>query len=104
MFYSLEFISAIVRILDYYFTDNTWFISSSIEKSFSIVDLILSFVSWFVIVTSPSELDQGELVDFEDDDDGVLVLHDGRVVRNVSKIQITNEPQLTHKNRVVFLA
>lgn len=36
------------------------------------------------MVTSPSELDRGELVDFEDDDDGVLVLFDGRVVRNVS--------------------
>lgn len=74
-----------IRLFDYYFTvDNNWFISSAIEKSFACIDLALCFILWIVIITSPSELDQGELVDFDDDDDGVLVLHDGRVVRNVT--------------------
>lgn len=70
--------------MDYFFTDNNWSISPTIEKSFALIDLSLCFVLWYVISTSPTELDQGELADFEDDDDGVLVLHDGRVVRNVS--------------------
>lgn len=64
--------------------DSKWFISSAIEKTFAGIDLGLCFILWIVIITSPSELDQGELIDFEDDEDGVLVLHDGRVVRNVS--------------------
>lgn len=82
LFYALFFVSALIRVFDYFFTDNNWFISSGIEKSFSLIDLCLCFTLWFVVITSPTELDQGELVDFEDDDDGVLVLHDGRVVRN----------------------
>lgn len=84
IFYSLVFLSAIIRVVDYFFTDNNWSISPTIEKSFALIDLSLCFVLWYVISTSPTELDQGELADFEDDDDGVLVLHDGRVVRNVS--------------------
>ncbi|GAA5816352.1 hypothetical protein MFLAVUS_009880 [Mucor flavus] len=84
-FYSITFISAMIRFFDYYFTvDNNWFISSAIEKSFACIDLALCFILWIVIITSPSELDQGELVDFDDDDDGVLVLHDGRVGRILS--------------------
>ncbi|KAI8978492.1 ABC transporter type 1, transmembrane domain-containing protein [Pilobolus umbonatus] len=82
IFYSVTLISAIVRVFDYFFTLNNWFISSTLEKSFASIDLCLCFGLWFVTITSPSELDQGELVDFEEDDDGVLVLHDGRVVRN----------------------
>ncbi|KAI7874792.1 uncharacterized protein EV154DRAFT_430271 [Mucor mucedo] len=78
VFYTITFISALIRCFDYYFTNQ----SLAIDKSFASIDLILCFILWIVIITSPSELDQGELVDFEDDDDGVLVLHDGRVVRN----------------------
>ncbi|CEP19654.1 hypothetical protein [Parasitella parasitica] len=82
LFYALFFVSALIRVFDYLFTDNNWFISSGIEKTFSLIDLSLCFILWFVVITSPTELDQGELVDFDDDDHGVLVLHDGRVVRN----------------------
>ncbi|CAO3621386.1 unnamed protein product [Mucor hiemalis] len=83
VFYSIILISAIIRFFDYFFTnEKNWFISSAIEKSFACIDLGLCFILWSVVVTSPSELDRGELVDFEDDDDGVLVLFDGRVVRN----------------------
>lgn len=81
VFYTITFISALIRCFDYYFTNQ----SLAIDKSFATIDLILCFILWIVIITSPSELDQGELVDFEDDDDGVLVLNDGRVVRNVCK-------------------
>ncbi|KAG1469917.1 hypothetical protein G6F56_002980 [Rhizopus delemar] len=35
-----------------------------------------------ITITAPSELDHRELVDFEDNDDNVLVLQDGRVIRN----------------------
>jgi hypothetical protein len=73
-----------VRAFDYFLTDNQWLISSAIEKSFALIDLVLTFILWFVTATCPSELDQGELLDFDDEDDGVLVLHDGNVVRNVS--------------------
>lgn len=34
-------------------------------------------------MTAPSELDQRELIDFEDNDDNVLVMQDGNVIRNV---------------------
>jgi hypothetical protein len=86
IFYSTIFVSAIIRCFDYFLTDQkSWFISSTIEKSFACIDLTLCFILWIIIVTSPSELNQGELIDFEDDDDGVLVLFDGRVVRNVVK-------------------
>ncbi|CEJ00296.1 hypothetical protein RMCBS344292_14357 [Rhizopus microsporus] len=34
------------------------------------------------IMTAPSELDQRELIDFEDNDDNVLVMQDGNVIRN----------------------
>ncbi|KAI8647165.1 ABC transporter type 1, transmembrane domain-containing protein [Parasitella parasitica] len=94
LFYALFFVSALIRVFDYFFTDNNWFISSGIEKSFSLIDLCLCFILWFVVVTSPTELDQGELVDFDDDDHGVLVLHDGRVVRNgrVLSLESTASP------------
>lgn len=88
MFYSLTFISALIRCFDYYFTNQTL----AIDKSFALIDLLLCFILWIVIITSPSELDQGELVDFEDDDDGVLVLHDGRVVRNVRLVNYVSFP------------
>lgn len=72
-----------IRFFDYFFTvEKNWFISSSIEKSFACIDLVLCFGLWMVIVTSPEELDQGELL-FEEDEEDVLVLpQDGRVVRN----------------------
>ncbi|KAL9548576.1 hypothetical protein MBANPS3_005610 [Mucor bainieri] len=84
VFYALFFVSAVVRAFDYLLTDkHNWFISSGIEKTFSLIDLCLCCVLWSVVVTSPAELDHGELLDVDDDDDDrVLVLHDGRVVRN----------------------
>lgn len=83
IFYTLLFVSAITRVLDYYFTDNKWLISSAIEKAFSVYDLALCFTLWTVILTSPSELNPRELLDYQDDDDSVLILHDGKIIRNV---------------------
>ncbi|KAI8345314.1 hypothetical protein EDC96DRAFT_486829 [Choanephora cucurbitarum] len=82
IFYSLILVSAIIRVGDYFLTSNNWYISSSIEQSFALIDVVLCTLLWYVIMTSPTELDQAELVDFDDDEDGVLVLFDGRVVRN----------------------
>ena len=84
IFYSLILVSAFIRVGDYFLTSNNWYISSSIEQSFALIDVVLCTLLWYVIMTSPTELDQAELVDFDDDEDGVLVLFDGRVVRNVS--------------------
>jgi hypothetical protein len=72
-----------VRVFDYIFTDNRWFISSSIEIYSALIDLGLCFILWMTIMTAPSELDQRELIDFEDNDDNVLVMQDGNVIRNV---------------------
>ncbi|KAG1520063.1 hypothetical protein G6F52_008021 [Rhizopus delemar] len=82
VFYSMTLLSTVLRGFDYFLTDNNWFISSSIEKSFACIDFGLCFILWMIIITAPSELDQRELVDFEDNDDNVLVLQDGRVIRN----------------------
>ncbi|KAI9486629.1 MAG: ABC transporter type 1, transmembrane domain-containing protein [Benjaminiella poitrasii] len=82
VFYSLIFVSALVRAFDYFLTNNDRFIPSAVEKSFAFIDLVLCLILWVVIVTSPTEIDHGELAELEDDDHGVLVLHDGRVVRN----------------------
>lgn len=79
----MTLLSTVLRGFDYFLTDNNWFISSSIEKSFACIDFGLCFILWIIIITAPSELDQRELVDFEDNDDNVLVLQDGRVIRNV---------------------
>ncbi|KAI8367772.1 ABC transporter type 1, transmembrane domain-containing protein [Blakeslea trispora] len=81
-FYSLISLSAIMRVCDYFLTNNNWYISPSIEQSFAVIDVILCTLLWYVMMTSPTELDQAELVDFDEDEDGVLVLLDGRVVRN----------------------
>lgn len=82
-FYSIILLSAIVRVFDYIFTDNKWFISSSIEIYSALIDFGLCFILWMTIMTAPSELDQRELIDFEDNDDNVLVMQDGNVIRNV---------------------
>ncbi|KAF7724816.1 hypothetical protein EC973_000701 [Apophysomyces ossiformis] len=76
--------SAVIRCFSYFITasKDSWPTSSTIEKAFAIVDLAICLALWAVSATTPTELDQGELVDFDDEDDGVLVLHDGRVVRN----------------------
>ncbi|KAI7898810.1 uncharacterized protein BX663DRAFT_442359 [Cokeromyces recurvatus] len=82
VFYSLIFVSAIVRAFDCYLTNSYSPDSFTVEKLFTFVDLLLCFILWFIIISSPSEIDHRELVDFEDDDHSVLVLYDGRVVRN----------------------
>ncbi|KAI9031832.1 ABC transporter type 1, transmembrane domain-containing protein [Phycomyces nitens] len=82
-FYSFALFSAIVRIFAHFGTLlNSGDMASGIEKGFSLVDCFICLAIWLVSATTPSELDQGELLDFDDDDDGVLVLNDGRVVRN----------------------
>ncbi|KAI9321346.1 ABC transporter type 1, transmembrane domain-containing protein [Dichotomocladium elegans] len=83
-FYTLACISANVRCFSYFFTDSddNWVISAATEKSFAVVDLVICVVVWFVCATTPGELDQGELLDIDDAEDGILVLHDGRVVRS----------------------
>lgn len=80
-FYSITLLSALLRCFDYFFTvEKNWFISSSIEKSFACIDLILCLGLWIVIITSPEELDAQEYIEIEDET--VMVLPDGRVVRN----------------------
>ncbi|KAL0088903.1 ABC transporter type 1, transmembrane domain-containing protein [Phycomyces blakesleeanus] len=83
-FYSFALISAIVRIFAHFGTllNSRDGVPSGVEKGFSLVDCFICLAIWLVSATTPSELDQGELLDFDDDDDGVMVLNDGRVVRN----------------------
>ncbi|KAI9244357.1 ABC transporter type 1, transmembrane domain-containing protein [Phascolomyces articulosus] len=84
IFYTLASLSAIVRTFSYFITnlDDNWIISSTTEKSFAIVDLVICLAVWMLCATTPGELDQGELLDIDDADEGILVLHDGRVVRS----------------------
>ncbi|ORZ00940.1 ABC transporter type 1, transmembrane domain-containing protein [Syncephalastrum racemosum] len=84
IFYTLASSSAIVRAFSYFITgsDANWATSSTIEKSFAAIDLVICITIWLVSVTTPGELDQGELLDIDGDDGGILVLHDGRVVRS----------------------
>lgn len=85
IFYTLASSSAIVRAFSYFITgsDANWATSSTIEKTFAAIDLMICITIWLVSVTTPGELDQGELLDIDGDDGGILVLHDGRVVRSV---------------------
>ncbi|KAG2215849.1 hypothetical protein INT45_004424, partial [Circinella minor] len=84
VFYTLASVSAIVRCFSYFITNihDNWIISSTTEKSFAAVDLIICLSVWILCATTPGELDQGELLDIDDADEGILVLHDGRVVRS----------------------
>lgn len=86
VFYTLASTSAIVRAFSYFVTnsDDDWIISATTEKSFAVVDLAICITVWLICATTPGELDQGELLDIDDAEDGILVLHDGRVVRSVS--------------------
>ena len=86
VFYTLASVSAIVRCFSYFITNihDNWIISSTTERSFAAVDLIICLAVWILCATTPGELDQGELLDIDDADEGILVLHDGRVVRSVS--------------------
>lgn len=58
------------------------------DSSFGLVNLCTNLILWTISATTPTELNQGELLDFDDTDVGVMVLHDGRVVRNVSKYMV----------------
>ncbi|KAJ8657898.1 hypothetical protein O0I10_006426 [Lichtheimia ornata] len=84
VFYTLASTSAIVRAFSYFVTnsDDDWIISATTEKSFAVVDLAICITVWLICATTPGELDQGELLDIDDAEDGILVLHDGRVVRS----------------------
>ncbi|KAI8379618.1 uncharacterized protein BYT42DRAFT_333425 [Radiomyces spectabilis] len=99
VFYSLALLSAVARIFSYFVigSQTEWLTSSTIEKSFAIIDLVICIILWFVSATTPTELDPRELMDFEDDDSGVLVLHDGRTVRNgrILSMEATASPLST---------
>ncbi|RCI04069.1 hypothetical protein CU098_000751, partial [Rhizopus stolonifer] len=97
LFYLLVFVSSVVRMFDYFLTPNNWFISATIEKSFASVDVCLCFILVYVVMTSPTELDQAELMNFEDEDEGVLVLSDGGVGRMLSL-----EPSASPLSSVTF--
>ncbi|KAI8341301.1 ABC transporter type 1, transmembrane domain-containing protein [Chlamydoabsidia padenii] len=84
LFYSLAITSSFLRCFSYFVIshDDHWLTSWTIEISFAVTNLAINLILWTASATAPSELDQGELLDFDDTDDGVMVLHDGRVVRN----------------------
>ncbi|CAO3590539.1 unnamed protein product [Absidia cylindrospora] len=84
LFYTLAIISSFLRCFSYLVISHGdhWLTSWTIEISFAVTNLTINLILWTASATAPSELDQGELLDFDDTDDGVMVLHDGRVVRN----------------------
>ncbi|KAI8089911.1 uncharacterized protein BX664DRAFT_365696 [Halteromyces radiatus] len=84
LFFSMAIISSFLRCFSYFVITHGdhWVTSWTIETSFAVTNLVINLILWATSATAPSELDQGELLDFDDTDDGVMVLLDGRVVRN----------------------
>ncbi|CAO3611821.1 unnamed protein product [Cunninghamella echinulata] len=83
IFYTIFVVSAILRCFsDFILSNNGTWTSLTIESTFALVNLCTNWILWMISATTSTELNQGELLDFDDTDVGVMVLHDGRVVRN----------------------
>lgn len=104
MFYMLSCISASVRCFSYFFTASEWVTSPATEKSFAVIDLLISIIIFFISATTPNELNQGELLDIDDPDEGIMVLHDGRVVRNVSYQRKKSNNDMTRLDWITFIS
>lgn len=101
VFYTLVSGAAVARSYSYFVVtpDKGWLISPTTEKAFAAIDMLLCVIIWIVSATSPGELDHRELSDIDNGEDGILVLHDGRVVRNVSWVWMHNSIEAyTHTN------
>ncbi|KAI7862297.1 ABC transporter type 1, transmembrane domain-containing protein [Spinellus fusiger] len=84
VFYSFALISASLRLIAHFgsLLEKAALFTAGIEKEFSVIDFAICLTLWYVSATTPSELNHGELLDMDEDEDGVLVLDDGHIVRN----------------------
>jgi hypothetical protein len=62
---------------------------TALEILLAALSTCICFALFFVSVTTPREIEREELLDLDDSDGSVMILKDGRVLRNVSLNLIT---------------
>lgn len=82
-FYTITSLASVIRIRSLTL-GSTPVPGTALEILLAALSTCICFALFFVSVTTPREIEREELLDLDDSDGSVMILKDGRVLRNVS--------------------
>lgn len=85
VFYTIALLGSVIRLRSNVLnSDNDNSAENTLEILTSALSTCICTALFLVSATTPREIDREELLDIDDSDGSVMILKDGRVLRNVS--------------------
>jgi hypothetical protein len=89
LFYTISLLASVISLRSHILEiDTNPTTGTTIETLLAVLSTCICTALFLISATTPREIDREELLDIDDSDGSVMILKDGRVLRNVSITQV----------------